>query len=282
MLRKLTVFLSFLLCMIVIVLGCGQGDKKVVLRYGYEQGLTLNYEQSFKRSVKVIEDDSIIKDYSSDYRATIVQEITKIYDDGSAALTEIDTWFYKKPSGEDTTIMEEHEFKRKLKLKMRPDGKVLKVEFPDKESKSSISYIKNIYEQGMPVFPTEKISPDYSWTQTTNVKLPNGTMEASTTYRFQSVVKKNGYDCAVIECDGNLIIPIEAEPDDSLMRTGVDQIQTTGKLYFAFKEGIVILQQEQWLINGDRTKNINGKKKNYKVDIRIDTEFKLVKRAVVP
>jgi len=267
---------------IIVASGCDQGDKKVVLRYKYIPGLTLSYEQTFNRSVKVIEDDSVINDYSSDYRATIIQEITDIYDDGSTALTELDTWFYKVPSKEDTTVMEEHEFKRELKLKVRPDGKVLDIEFPDKESRSSVAYIKNIYEQGMPVFPSEEITPGYNWTQTTKVMLPNGIMEASTTYKFQSIARESGYDCAIIECDGNLVIPVEEEPSDSLMRTGIDHIQTTGKLYFAFKEGIVVLQRERWIVDGDRTKKIRGVETDYKVALEIDTEFKLVERSIVP
>ncbi|MBU8932423.1 MAG: hypothetical protein KOO62_00300 [candidate division Zixibacteria bacterium] len=282
MLRRLTAYLPLVLWVAILVAGCSQGEKQVMLRYKQEAGMVLNYEQEFKRSVKVIEADSIIKEHSSEYYATISQEITELFDDGSAALTEKDIWFYDAPSKEDSTVMEKREFSRELRLKVRPDGKVLDIEFPDEESKSTIAYIKNIYEQGMPVFPSGEISPGYHWTQTTKVLLPDGVMEASTTYRFKSLAREGGYDCAVIECSGNLVIPIQADPSDSLDRTGVDHIQTTGKVYFAYKEGLVVLQRERWVVDGDRTKIIEGKEVDYSVAIEVDTEFKLVQRTLAP
>lgn len=280
--RRLTVWLLPVLWAAMLVVGCSQGDKQVVLRYKPKVGMTLNYEQDFRRSVKVTEADSIVKDYSTDYRATIVQEITEKFEDGSVALIEYDTWFYEAPSEEDSTVREKREFSRELRMKIRPDGKVLEIEFPDEESKSAIAYIKNIYEQGMPVFPTEEISPGYSWTQTTKVLLPDGVMEASTTYRFRSLAREGGYDCAVVECNGNLVIPVEADPEDTLKRAGVDHIQTTGKLYFAYKEGMVVLQRERWVVDGDRVKVIDGKQVAYQVAIEVDTEFRLTKITVGP
>ena len=264
----------------VALFGCIQGNKKISLRYKFEPGQKLTYEQVFKRSIQVIEGDSTVKDYSKEISAGIIQEITEIHEDGSATMIEIDTWEYEEPSKEDSTKMEKHEDERELTLHVQPNGRVIDIKFSEEESQRSIAYIKNFYEQGMPVFPDNEVTPGYSWTQAINVMLPDGAMEASSTYLVRSLVREGGYDCAVIECNGNLIIPIETDPEDSTMRTGVDHIQTTGKLYFAYKEGIVVLQRERWVIDGNRSIIEKGEIKESKVAIEIDTEFRLISREI--
>ena len=102
-------------------------------------------------------------------------------------------------------------------------------------------------------------------------------MEASTTYNVKSFVKENGYDCVILEFTGNLLIPIEANPDDESQRQGIDRISSKGQLYFAYNEGFVVLQKEKWISRGDRTKITNSEIEEYKIESEYDVEFKLVK-----
>ena len=107
--------------------------------------------------------------------------------------------------------------------------------------------------------------------------LPTETMNASTTYTIKSFVRELGYDCAVIEYTGNLLIPIEPKKDDKTQRSGIDKIQTKGMIYFAYIEGLVIKQTEKWKTEGTRTQIIDGEWEKYKFESNYDVNFILVR-----
>jgi hypothetical protein len=158
---------------------------------------------------------------------------------------------------------------------------VLDVRFPEDEDYTSVQYIKNYYEQGMPVFPARELAPGDSWTQTTKVVLPGEPMEASVSYKVTALVREAGYDCAVIECDGQLFIPIEPNPKDTVQRTGLDNIKSTGKLYFAYKEGMVVLQRERWVIDRHRKLILPDKTEEFREAVELDVDFALKSRMAV-
>ena len=54
-----------------------------------------------------------------------------------------------------------------------------------------------------------------------------------------------------------------------------------GLLYFAYKEGMVILQREQWLIDRYRRKTISGETKEYKEAIELDIDYMFKGRTIV-
>lgn len=268
-----------LLCLIsLLLMKCSQGEKRIVLRFKYEPGMTLTYEQTTKEIVVVTEADSVIKDYTHTYFMTIEQRVERFIDDSTVELFERDAWQFERPNKEDSTKIDTVTEERELTLQVLPSGKVTNVEFADKDNITVITYIKNYYEQGMPIFPSGELSAGYSWTQTTKVVLPDESMEASTTYRVKSLVREAGYDCAVIEYQGNMVIPIEPHPDDTTRRSGIDRIQTDGMIYFAYREGMVVRQREQWMVDGDRQKLSKGEMLRHRVATELDVDFKLVKR----
>jgi len=283
-LKKLTACLRPLfVAVLFLASSCEQGDKKITLRYKFEPGLTLTYDQTVKRNYKVMEADSLIREAMTTLNARVIQSIQEVNDNGTAVMDETDTWYYERPSQKDTTRMEKIEETRNLKLTVKPDGDIVDVDFLDDESQSTRAYIKNYLEQGMPVFPPGEISVGFNWTQSAKVMMPSQTMEASTTYEVKALVREAGFDCAVIEFDGNLIIPIEPDPTDSVKISGVDKINTTGKLYFAYKEGLVVLQRERWVVDGTRNYvTPKGEEKHRKVAMETDVEYALKDRSNKP
>ena len=257
---------------------CSPGNKKITLRFKYNPGLNLTYKQLSKRSVKISKGDSIIKEGTHSYTMKIQQEVKRFVDDSTAEVLEQDSWQTFGPNKEDSSLIDTIQNTRKLILQVLPNGKVINFKFVNDDDITLANYIKNYYEQGLPVFPVGEKSPGYSWTQSTRIMLPNNNIEASTTYIIKSLVREAGYDCAVIEYKGNMLIPIESDPNDSTHRSGIDRIKTNGLLYFAYKEGIVISQREHWIIDGDRSKILNGKKEHYKLAMNYDIDYMLIKK----
>ena len=257
---------------------CSQGEKKISLRFRYTPGMKLSYEQLSKRNGKVMERDSVVKLDTMSYHVAISQEVLRFIDDSTAEILEHDEFKFVRPSSKDSvgkpdTVSENQE----VTLQMLANGKIVNFKFADNSNLSQISYIKNYYEQGLPIFPSGERAPGYNWTQTTKVVLPDESMEASTTFMIKSLVREGGYDCALIEYEGNMLIPVEPDPSDSTKRSGVDRIKTTGVLYFAYTEGFVVEQKENWKIDGDRTQLKGGKMVAYKIMTDYDVDYRLVK-----
>jgi len=257
---------------------CSPGNKKITLRFKYNPGLHLTYKQISKRTVKILKGDSIIKKDSHSYTMKIQQEVQRFLDDSTAEVLEQDSWQTIEPNKKDSSLIDTVQNIRKLILQVLPNGKVINFKFVNDDDITLANYIKNYYEQGLPVFPVGEKLPGYSWTQSTRIMLPGKNLEASTTYTIKSLVREAGYDCAVIEYQGNMLIPIEPAPNDSTRRSGIDRIKTNGLLYFAYKEGIVISQQEHWVIDGDRNKTLNGKTEHYKLAMNYDIDYTLIKK----
>jgi len=59
------------------------------------------------------------------------------------------------------------------------------------------------------------------------------------------------------------------------MRTGVDNITTTGTIYFAIEEGMTVLLKEHWIIDGKRKRLYEGKMTEYLVKVDTESEYKL-------
>lgn len=265
----------------ILFAGCAQGDKKIMLRYKFEPGLKLSYEQVSKKSARVMQADSTIKESSMTFEIQVQQLVKRILPDSVAELVEVSSWRYERPNKDDSSVTDTVEEGRELVLQVRPDGKVLDVKFGQDQDYSRIRYIRNYYEQGMPIFPPHEVTPGYSWTQTVKVILPGEPMEASMTYKVMSLAREAGYDCVVIECDGHMIIPLEPNPRDSVQRSGLDRIKSTGLLYFAYKEGMVVLQRERWLIDRDRKTTCPEGTKEYKEAIELDIDYVLKGRTIV-
>jgi len=264
---------------LLVTLSCSHGDKKITLVFKFTPGLNLQYEQISKSSTKIFQADSLIKNYQTTYKVDITQEI-KSETDNIAEILETNTWHYEKLTTKDSTTADTVSYTREITFRVEPNGRIVDFKHGKDIKPSSASYMKNYQEQGMPVFPSGEHAPGYSWTQQTTVVLPDETMGASTTYEIKSLAREGGYDCAVIEYEGNLVIPIEINPDDSTHRKGIDRVKTSGIIYFAYKEGFVVLQRERWVLDGDREKIVEGKIEKTKIVSESDIDYTLLSRVI--
>jgi hypothetical protein len=238
--------------------------------------MALTYEQFGTSQYSIIGKDSVISDKSHSYTIDILYTFNRQVNDSIVEILETSDWVNYKAKEDGTEGIDTVASHREMTLQQLTNGKIVDFDYVT-EIRAKKSYLKNYFEQGMPVFPKEKVSPGHSWTQSYKVVLPDETMEASTTYNVKAFVKENGYDCVILEFTGNLLIPIEPSSDDESQRQGIDRITSQGELYFAYEEGFVVLQKEQWVSHGDRTRIKNGETEEYKIESEYGVEFKLVK-----
>lgn len=273
--KKITVMLTFFI-LIFSLTNCSDGVKKIKLEYKFKPNMILSYEQFGKSQYTIFTNDSLITKNTQSYTIDVQYTFNRQVNDSTTEILETSDWVHYKPKEDGTDGIDTLIFHREMTLQQLGNGKIIDFDFVS-EAKAKKSYLKNYFEQGMPVFPKESVNLGHSWTQSYKVVLPEETMEASTTYKVKSFVRESGYDCVVLEFEGNLLIPIEPQMDDESQRRGIDRISAKGSLYFAYNEGFVVLQNEHWTSKGDRTRLSDGKQHDYKIESEYDIEFKLKK-----
>lgn len=277
--RKITAILLLTALVSLAVWSCSQGEKKITLRFKYEPGLTLTYHQVSNYTEKVMIADSVIGSGTHGYEVDIKQEVKRLLNDTTAEILETDVFHIVGPSKEDSTKIDTVDTERQITLTVMNNGKFVNFDMAGSTDAGRKAYLRNFYEQGSPVFPSGEKAPGYSWTQTTKVVLPEETAEASTTYRIKSLVREAGYDCAVIEFDGNLILPRSYTEGDSVVHTGIERLKTNGVIYFAYREGFLLEQRDKWQLEADlRSVHKNGAVKERRVFTDFDVVYRLVKR----
>jgi len=238
-------------CILFALLSCDQGEKRVSLQFKFTPDTRLFYKEISKGTAKVTENDSVTSDRYAELEWTLEWYVRRLLEDTTAEIVETRTYRYVAQE-RDSTKSDTSAHTDRMTMYMKPNGKVVDLE-PAKTRRGSLSYMKNYLEQGQPVFPQGELAQGYSWTQSTKVILPDGPIEASTTYEIKSFARERGYDCVVIAYDGNMAIPLEPmEEKGYQLISGIDRITSSGHLYFAYKEGMIVVQMERWLLDGER------------------------------
>jgi hypothetical protein len=269
--RRLSFFAFIVIVTAVAMLACSGGDS-FVLRYSMPTGTTLSYVQIMDRSVKVTEHDSLVRDTTEHYRTEFTQLCVFDSKDSVYQISQKEFWYVAKndSSGGDTLKWENAMF-----LTVKPNGRLIELIPAKDEEKSSASYVKNMMEQGTPVFPSEKLKVGSKWTQSTRVVFPDDTLEASTTFLVARIVMEGKYRCAVIEYSGNLILPMEESPMDTLKRSGVDYATSRGESWYAIDGGFPVKTIEKWHIKGERKKVVKGEVVPYAIAVDSDVSIVL-------
>jgi len=246
--------LPVLLLVLFCAYSCNQGTKKVVLKYKHKAGYEMIYETTVKSSLKLIEADTVFKAYSSDVKYRISNVVKRVLEDSTYEVYSTSTKLSEVVTTKDSTFQKGEKKAWERIVYFKPNGKTIDVEFPEPIDSAWAEYIRESYKQGLPVFPDGDVFVGYSWAQTTKVLIDEESSLSSTTYTIKSFAREKGYDCVVVEYEGNMVIPIKpyAVEKSKELREGVDRMDMKGVLYFAYKEGVVVSFRENWKLNGNR------------------------------
>jgi len=254
---------------------CHQEQKTVMLRLNYEPGMNYPYVITYKIIKRSFENDSIVADVSLKVIESGTSNVRRMVNDSTAEVaflsdSRIRSLDKIKSVETDTTIVG---YERVYHFS--PTGNVVWFDIPSDTIKTRTAYLRQWLEQGMPVFPAQRVYEGYSWTQSYHVSVEEDDFETSTTYQIKSFVHDNGYDCAVIAYDGLAIINVDPCPSDSTYRRGLDRISTKGLMHFAYNVGMIVHQTETYVINGNREVKLDGETVTYKSTVEGNAELTL-------
>jgi len=238
---------------------CGNQPAKVLLRVKHDPvGKTIEYKLDSHRVGSYTVNGEKKDDFDTKIEAEIIYTTQKLLGNGYAMVLEKNIWHSDEPvndSGKVKRVTKEYAYD----LQVAPTGKVIDFAMEGEHSVAWENYARNFYEQGIPVFPAEAVPVGYKWTQTSLVVLQNKeTVEAKTTYRIKGTATKMGYNCAIIEYKGNLILPILPDPSDTTGLEGLDNIEMNGILYFAIDAGMSVSSEERRRSVSKRKYNKDG------------------------
>ncbi|MBD3401788.1 hypothetical protein GF420_02750 [candidate division GN15 bacterium] len=257
------------------VSGCSQQKKSVLLRLKYEPGQTRVFEIDRKHHWMYLENDTVTREGTYEIDITAEETTRRILEEGTAEVVQTTTRHIYEPNEEDSSLIDTVTTTRSITLYLRPDGRLVDLEFGNIESMDT-AYIRQFYEQASTVFPQTPVEQGKTWSHSTHVMLNGENVEAVTTYELKSFARERGYDCAVISYEGELLLPISAKPADTTKRGGLDEIDVSGMMYFAYTEGVSVSVRERWLINSERTMLKDGEWTTARTKIEVDAEQQLV------
>lgn len=274
---RLTAALTCAAILVVIaVLSCSREPKAFILRNLYgPPGKSTTYKLTSHRVGTVMVDNNPAEALDSKMDGTIIYTAIDTLPGGAGIVKEDDLWGWDEKSADSGKTV--HQTKNYgYTLKYAANGKVLDFQIIGGSTAGWTSYAGSFYEQGTPIFPDQPISIGYSWTQTIPVILTNGKTDTATTvYRVKGLAQKMGYNCAIIEYRGNLILPIMLDPTDTVATQGIDRIEMNGLLYFAIKEGMAVSSDERRRLNSRRSSIKAGKLVNRKTEAEDDISYSL-------
>jgi hypothetical protein len=228
------------LLLVISLTACDQGTKKIRIRYKYIPGMNFAYQQ-VTRGIEEVADSETGKVISKEYLVTtldLTSSVRRVLEDSTAENFVLRKWqqryvdlLQKNPTD---TVSKQPMTDEPMLEYSKPNGRLVDIEYASDTVEGDLSYLKEYMKQGWPVFPDGEVGQGHSWTQTTTVVLPEGPVEASTTYSVKSFARERGYDCAVIEYDGVCIVPLpQRSGKEHKLLSGVDRITSKGHLYFA-------------------------------------------------
>lgn len=268
---------AVLFAIVILISGCTEGNKTILLRYKFVQGTTTIYETSYKGITRIQIGDSVVVDRSHEVISRDNVYVRKMVDDTTYDLLETRTLRFHIVNRLDSSIVDTTRVEDPVIMRVTTRGRVLLAGPPEELTRQISEKSSDSYTQELPVFPVDLITRGQEWTQETTILDGDRTLKATTTYKVESFLRERGFDCVTVSYQGNAVLPPnKSEPGD---RHVTNRLSVNGLMYFAYTEGFVVSQRERRIIEGTGYQNWKEKEK---LPVRVAVEYDIELRLVQP
>ncbi len=257
----------------MLLSGCDRHPEKIRLQMKFAAGRQLVYDLNSEQTITINYAEPVSE--TSRSQGEMIQKVTVVLPDSSARIAETSSWNFSE-LGENGTV-EVVSRTESLSYRIQPSGRISEFEIlAEDDAARWQEYAQSKLEQSQPTFPDQPVAVGYTWMQTVKIFMPTGEMlDASTTYRFSELIEVDSRQCAVIDYEGNLVLPFDVMESDSLIRKGVDKVDLTGTIWFDYVNGYVFSQHEVTRVTAERAKILPQKAKVYTAYIEGELFFNL-------
>lgn len=235
---------------------CSADTASITLRYGYDQflGKTNSYRWEINRAGEIYINDAKVEDFDVLIICDYSETPKEIRADGSTVVDELTKWNYRATNHLTEEIKTDSDF-FELAVAISPPGEIIDFSpIGGSTDSSTIRQYREFFRQRSLVFPEYPVKIGDSWTRTTEVMLIDGSFDTTQTiHTFKGFTQKNGYNCAIIESRGRMILPVFANDGDSTQLCGQDITEYNEIVYLAHKEGLIFSSQERGRVISERS-----------------------------
>ncbi|MBF0543700.1 MAG: hypothetical protein HQM08_04670 [Candidatus Riflebacteria bacterium] len=250
MLKRCTVFLAVLFFMGVVIGASAQ--EKVLLQYNPKPGTTTKYKMNLQGTTVVTAMQRAQKtDLQTDM--AIEQKITGVDPKGNVDMATTITEGSITVNGTPTPLPAVGQV---IKVKMAKNGEVVSTEGMDNQTNFQNMQIK---------FPDHPVGTGESWETTINPN-PQLPIPLKVKYTFLGLENSDGYECAKLQS----VVSTDQGAAGSINLN----VKANGKIWFAYKEGIMVKNEVVSTMNMVMENDMGGGKKE-KIETRMNLNLKM-------
>jgi hypothetical protein len=244
---------------------CDSGKKEVRFLFKFKPGLTREYRNLVKTTATITEGNKPVKKENYSRQSRVLEQVIAVLDSSKARVSL--SSIYDAPEAASASPSDSGASKPRvwsIEYLTAANGKILEFFPHDSTEREMVEAYKNYYEQAAPVFPDQPVGEGYSWSQTTRLIVKEeGTTNVETRYKVRSFVREAGYDCAVIDFEGDMVLPFRSTKSDETLVVGLEKIKAKGVIYFGYLIGTIIKQEETYDFRSEGECIKNGKSEKY-------------------
>ena len=279
MMGRLPLYIIIVLFLSALLFHCGTEKDDVLLRLKFKENQKVSWKADVKRMTKIYEDDSLVYNKELHSVSKAIEEVIEVIDSAASRIRLTEFYEHTKPDERDSTTEATVVDSYVVEYVQNDRGVTLEFQFVDKYGPELSEYYQKLNEQMAPRYPDVPVQKGYSWSNSIKVMLQdNEVRNATSTFRVRDFVREAGYDCAVIEFEGNAIVPYKGKrEEEDVTEIRVDKIFNEGVFYLAYREGIIIRHEYKFEFNGEGVKIKDGKEINLRV-LKKGTDSYIVSR----
>jgi len=248
-----------------LLAACDSQDKSVTLRCKFSPHRTVTYHHEATRDVRILSGDRLSDSFSDTTRMMIEETVLDTIGQTRARLQSVYSWDEYNPIYDDSTGTPTGKFRTDARqttwhFVQDHNGEIIEFGTDDNMSAERFAYQERLFEQMDPMYPDHPVRIGDSWSNTVKILLTDDEKtDATTTYTIKAFERRAGYDCAVIDYEGMLILPRALTARDGNRYTvSVEKVTRRGTCYFAYREGFVVHLAEWFDLVSDGTEFSDG------------------------
>ncbi len=261
-----SVWILIFISAVTVVYGCRTDDRQVELGLKFKNGRKLYYDNQIKKSRQIHNKKNLVNATDDVIKYRAVEEVLQMIDPESARLRLTYYINRKVKSPVDSNAWIALVDSSALDFIEDTRGMVDDLQPQDTTAKAEADYYEKLYRQLSPRYPDRPVPKGHTWSNSVKLMLADGEItRASTTYRVASFVRESGYDCAVIEYEGNTIVPYRDNSADGTTVIRLDKRFAKGVFYLAYREGFIVRLEEIFDYAGEGTRYKGTEKTDFTV-----------------
>ena len=276
---KFHIYIRVVFVAALLFAGCSDESGPVMIALKFRPGQLFISESVRNSDFRKYIEDSLIESYPCTEYVQFTEKTLDTLPGGKGLLQWTTEMSRLQPDSLDSKVTDTVRWSMTINTVQHADGYNEFYSIADSSRLSLIDYYKRYLEQMSLILPDEPVGVGYEWDHTFKVILKNGEIkDASNHYKITGFEKKMGYDCAVIDRDAVLILPLQyVTQDSSATLIQLTHVKFKSRTYLAYKESAIVHEQSDFDEKTEGTWYEPGKISHFRTESKGTSVSKMTK-----